>query len=212
MGGDLGPLFVARPQLHLLWLMGVAAVSLAAASALAALIRGKVSREFGLFGLAVVPGFALLVANLDLVEHSKDVRFCGSCHGPMAPLVAAVVSPNETLASIHYQSGAVPSSTACFTCHSGYGLAGDVEAKLSGLGHMWHELRGSYTYPLAMKGPFDIGSCLECHLHAPSFQAVPSHMDPAVQKDLVSHVLSCTGSCHPAAHPLEALNGSGSKP
>ena len=76
---------------------------------------------------------------------------------------------------------------------------------------MWHELRGTYEYPLAMRRPFDIDSCLDCHRHAPKFRAVEAHMDPDLQKALVAREMSCTGACHPSAHPPEALNGSGTK-
>jgi len=213
MGGDLGPLFVAKPHFQVLWIVGLSGVAIAAAIALYALVRGEVSRELGLAGLALVPGFVIVIANLDMVDHSTELQFCGSCHEPMAPLVAALLAPGaDSLAAIHYQSGAVRGDTACYTCHSGYGLLGDVAAKRAGLGHMWHELWGSYDYPLAMNKPFDIDACLECHRHAPKFQAVPFHTDPATQAALISREISCTGACHPSAHPAEALNGSRAKP
>jgi len=211
MGEDLGPLFAVKPQFHVIWALGIAATAVAFGFALYALVRGRVSREVGLFGLVAMPGFALLISNLVMLDRTKDLVFCGSCHEPMAPVVAAVMQPNDSLASIHYQSGAVPADTACYTCHSGYGLLGDFTAKRAGLRHMWHRLWGSYDYPLAMNKPFDIDSCLECHLHAPKFRAVPFHNDPEIQKQLVSREISCTGTCHPAAHPAEALNGSGGK-
>jgi hypothetical protein len=40
---------------------------------------------------------------------------------------------------------------------------------------------------------------------------VPFHNDPDTQKQLASGELTCTGACHPSAHPPEALNGSGGK-
>src|SRR5262249_21660881 len=108
----------------------------------------------------------------------------------------------------HYQSGAVRGDTACYTCHSGYGLSGDIAAKTAGLGHMWHELWGSYDYPLALNKPFDIDSCLECHRHAPKFQAVPFHTHPDRQKALTPRKRRSTGACPPSRPPAEALNGS----
>jgi hypothetical protein len=211
MGDALGPLFVDKPEFHFLWILGLAAAAFAAGVAVYVLIRGRIAGEFGLVGLAVIPGFVLLSANLEMLDRSRETQFCGSCHEPMAPLVASLKQDNGSLASIHYQSGAIKGATACYTCHSGYGLAGDVTAKRAGISHMWHELRGSYEYPLAMRSPFDIAACLDCHRHAPKFRAVPFHMDPVVQAQLVAHELSCTGTCHPAAHPAEALNGSGGK-
>ena len=125
--------------------------------------------------------------------------------------MAAVIDANDSLASIHYQSGAIKGKTACYTCHSGYGLQGDLIAKTAGLRHMWHEYWGSYEYPLVMNRPFDIDACLDCHRHAPKFRAVSFHSDPDTQAQLASRELSCTGACHPSAHPPEALNGSGAK-
>ncbi|HXZ84001.1 MAG TPA: NapC/NirT family cytochrome c [Myxococcota bacterium] len=211
MGEALGPLFVPKPQFHLLWILGLAAAAGAIGIALYALIRGRLSARLGLAGLGVLPGFVLLIADLDMLDRSKELRFCGSCHEPMAPLVASLQEVNGSLASIHYQSGAIKGDTACYTCHSGYGLLGDVAAKRAGLSHMWHELRGSYEYPLAMKGPFDIDACLDCHRHAPKFRAVAFHTDPETQARLVARELSCTGTCHPSAHPAESLNGSGTR-
>jgi ferredoxin len=211
MADDLGPLFAAKPEYHLVAMLGLAACAVVAAIALSALIRGRVSRELGLAGLAVVPGFVLVLANLHVLDQSKSVRFCGSCHEPMAPIVASMIAANDSLASIHYQSGAAKSSDACYTCHSGYGLLGDFAAKRAGLTHMWHQLWGTYEYPLTLKRKFDIDSCLDCHRHAPKFRAVEAHSDKDLQAMLVSGEMTCTGTCHPSAHPAEALNGSGGK-
>ena len=208
MEAELGPLFVDKPEIHLLWIVALIAAAASIGLAVYALVRGHVSRELGLAGLVLLPGVALLLSNLDTANQSQEMKFCGSCHEPMAPVVASVIEANGSLASNHYQSGAIKGDTACYTCHSGYGLAGDVAAKRAGLGHMWHELRGSYDYPLAMNRPFDIDACLDCHRHAPKFRAVALHTDPDTQKLLASRELSCTGACHPSAHPPEALNGS----
>jgi hypothetical protein len=212
MEAELGPLFVDKTEVHLLWIVAAIAAAAAIGFAVYAFVRGNVSRELGLAGLVVVPGVALLLANLEVVDRSKEMPFCGSCHEPMAPLVTSVIEANGSLASNHYQSGAIKGDTACYTCHSGYGLLGDIKAKRAGLGHMWHELWGSYDYPLAMNRPFDIDACLDCHRHAPKFRAVSVHTDPETQKLLASRELSCAGACHPSAHPPEALNGSGGKP
>jgi NapC/NirT cytochrome c family, N-terminal region len=211
MEAALGPLFVDKPQVHLVWILALIAAAATVGLAAYALIRGHVGAEFGLLGLVVAPGVALLLANVEILNRSQEMEFCGSCHEPMAPLLASVLEPNGTLASNHYQSGAIKGETACYTCHSGYGILGDFAAKRAGLGHMWHEFRGSYDYPLAMNRPFDIDACLDCHRHAPKFRAVSLHTVPDTQKLLASRELSCTGACHPSAHPAEALNGLGTK-
>ena len=101
----------------------------------------------------------------------------------------------------------VRTSTACFTCHSGYGIWGGVDAKMAGVMHMVRAATGWYTLPITLNGPFDIDSCLGCHAMAASFRAVEAHQDPDLQKQLLSRELSCTGACHPAAHPESALTG-----
>ena len=211
MEAELGPLFVDKPQVHLLWILALIAAVVAAGLAVYALLRGHVAVELGLIGLVVAPGLALLLSNVEIMNRSQEMKFCGSCHEPMAPVVASVIEANGSLASNHYQSGAIKGETACYTCHSGYGMLGDLAAKRAGLGHMWHAFRGSYEYPLAMRRAFDIDSCLDCHRHAPRFRAVALHTDPDTQKLLASREMSCTGACHPSAHPPEALNGSEAK-
>jgi len=54
---------------------------------------------------------------------------------------------------------------------------------------------------------FDIDSCLNCHARAATFRAVEAHQDPDTQQALFKREMSCTGVCHVAAHPDEALNG-----
>jgi hypothetical protein len=116
----------------------------------------------------------------------------------MAPLVKAVMEENDSLASIHYQSGAIQGKTACYTATAATDCSA-TSRQARGLRHMWHEYWGSYEYPLKMNRPFDIGACLDCHRHAPKFRAVPFHNDPDTQAQLASGELTCTGGCHPSA-------------
>ena len=122
-------------------------------------------------------------------------------------LPAALASDKESLASIHYRRGLVPHDEACYTCHSGYGIWGTMDAKMAGVMHMVRTLTGDYTLPIELHGTFDIGSCLNCHATSPAFRDVKDHQDPEVQKALLSHEMSCTGVCHPEAHPASALTG-----
>jgi len=125
----------------------------------------------------------------------------------MTPVLKSLQSNDGSLASTHYARGLVPHDEACFTCHSGYGIWGGVDAKMAGVRHMTHSVTGNYPIPLAKNGPFDIDSCLGCHAFASNFRAVEAHRDPDLQQQLVTRELSCTGACHPAAHPPEALMG-----
>ena len=182
----------------------VAAVP-AAAILLLGFLRGSLSPALGAAGVFLVVG-AFGLGSLLVIEDSKHVTFCGSCH-VMVPLVESLAGDDGSLAALHYARGLVPHDTACYTCHSGYGIWGTVDAKKAGVMHMMHTVTGEYRLPLELHGAFDIDACLGCHAFAPRFRAVEAHQSPDLQKALVAREMSCTGLCHPAAHPESALTG-----
>jgi hypothetical protein len=205
-----GPLFAGPPAAHGIPWTAVLALLCAAAAALVllwGLIRGRLSPSYSVAAVLLSVG-AYALASLHMLEGSKDVSFCGSCH-VMTPIMNSLNANDGSLASIHYTRGLVPHEQACFTCHSGYGIWGGVHAKMDGVMHMVRTVTGSYTLPIALNGPFDIDSCLGCHASATSFRAVEAHQDPDLQKQLLAREISCTGTCHPAAHPESALTGGG---
>lgn len=204
---DLGPLFVPphEPDRFGILLALLAAVVIAAAAV--ALVRGRLPDALSYSALLLVPLFAYALGDLHLLEESKRVEFCGSCHETMTPLVEAMRSDGEYLASIHYRRGAVPHDAACFRCHGGYGLWGNARAKLAGVRHMVHTITGGYELPLQKAGTFDISSCLDCHAQAAPFREQEAHRDPDLQQALLSGELGCAGVCHPSPHPDEALMG-----
>jgi hypothetical protein len=171
-----------------------------------AIARGRLSPATGVAGL-VLPAAAYALGMLMVMERSKDTQFCGSCH-LMTPIVESLhATDGSSLAAVHYTRGLVPTGEACYTCHSGYGIWGTFDAKRAGMMHMLRTLTGRYDLPIKLHGTFDIDSCLGCHAGAASFRAVEAHQDPELQKSLLDHTMSCTGMCHPAAHPAEALMG-----
>jgi hypothetical protein len=202
-----GPLFTPPGSEGLPWLT-VLTLLVAAAGAvilLWALLRGRLPHAWALASVLLTVaayGFGAVF----MVEKSKSVSFCGSCH-VMAPIVRSLNEDDGSLASLHYVSGRVPTAEACYTCHSGYGIWGGARAKRAGFRHMLHTVMGSYDLPLALDGKFDINSCLNCHARAPRFRAVEAHKPLDLQEALVSGELSCVGVCHPAAHPDSALTG-----
>jgi len=202
------PLFAGPPAAHgIQWLAVLALLvgCVAATLLLWGLVRGRLPTSFA--GAAVLlPIGAYALGGLHMLEESKQVSFCGSCH-IMTPIQKSLESNDGSLASIHYGRGLVSHETACFTCHSGYGIWGGVDAKMAGVMHMVRAATGWYTLPITLNGKFDIDSCLGCHAMASSFRAVEAHQDPDLQKLLLSRELSCTGACHPAAHPEAALTG-----
>jgi ferredoxin len=204
---ELGPLFV-HPQSQegswsLVLLFSTATIALASI----ALVRGRLPVALSSSGLLLLPVFAYVLGNIKLLEESKQVEFCGSCHETMSPVVEAMRRDGSTLAGLHFRRGAVSYETACYQCHSGYGVRGDLKAKTAGIKHMLHTVMGSYEFPLVHRGTFDIDSCRDCHAQAIPFREVDSHRDRGVQDALLAGDMSCTGMCHPSAHPPEALTG-----
>ncbi len=204
---DLGPLFAHPYEPGLFWIVVLVVSSLTIAVCLWVLVRGQLPPALSTAFLVLLPLVAYLLGDIHLMNESKRASYCGSCHESMSPLLETMREDDSTLAGIHYQSGAVSFKTACYTCHSGYGLTGDVSAKLAGVQHMLHSALGTENYPLKLRRPFNIDSCLDCHAEAKPFQAVEVHRDPGIQQALVSREMGCTGACHPSAHPSVALNG-----
>ncbi|MEW6271151.1 MAG: hypothetical protein AB1689_17855 [Thermodesulfobacteriota bacterium] len=211
-GGELlsptGPLFAGPPGAHgFSWLEALPILVAAVAAALLVLRLVKRNLPTGVAAAALLlPIAAYGLGSLFLLEESKQVSFCGSCH-IMTPIVASLQANDGSLASMHYTRGLVPHDEACYTCHSGYGIWGTMDAKRAGIMHMVRTVTGDYKFPLKTRGPFDIDSCLGCHSQVPSFRAVVAHQDPDLQKQLVDREIGCTGICHPAAHPESALTG-----
>jgi hypothetical protein len=155
-------------------------------------------------------GFVILsplayALNLGLaVSGAKPVAFCNSCH-VMNAYVDDLKNPDsEHLASLHYQFRWI-ADHQCYTCHSDYGLFGDIEAKLAGLRHVWFYNVGGYEVPLKIRGTYDNQRCLFCHGPVQSYRDVPEHEKNAPA--IAASEKSCTGgSCHVSPHPKSAAS------
>jgi hypothetical protein len=202
---DLGPLFRLPDDPHYLWLFGTAVAAVAIAVLLVGLVRGRLPATLLLPAL-ILPVAAYGTGYLFTLEESKRVSFCGSCHETMSPLVAALAEDNGTISSSHWLRGAVSHESACYQCHSGYGIWGHVDAKFAGVMHMVRTVTGDYELPIQSKH-FDNASCLGCHAQAVPFREVEEHRDPEIQQEMLAGASSCAGDCHEAAHPEEALWG-----
>ena len=205
----LGPLFVHPSTPHYLWIAAAIVALFAIVICVIGLVRGRLGPTAALNGLLVLPAVAFLLGNIVVMQESTSVEFCGSCHETMSPIVESAFEDNGSLASTHFRAGAVPSGEGCYQCHSGYGIWGNFDAKTAGVFHMLHTVMGTYEYPLAMRAPFDISSCLGCHAESQRFRDQVAHQDAGIQAALLSGEMGCAGVCHPAAHPAEVLTGAG---
>ena len=207
MLNELGPLFVPLGGPDYFWILILVFATPTIGLCLYALVRGHLPAVLSASGFVLLPVFGYVLGNLHVLDESKSVEFCGSCHVTMPPLVESMKSGGNELAASHYRKGAVSHKDACYVCHSGYGVQGDINAKLAGVGHMIHTVRRTERYPLKMRSTFDIRSCLDCHAATEPFQTVKGHKTRAIQNQLMTGEIGCTGACHEPAHPPAALNG-----
>lgn len=207
-GSDLGPLFQWPPTpQRFSWLRVLPFLATLPAMVLlpVGIVRNALKPPLAVAAIVLFPIAAYGLSVMLVLEHSKAIPFCGSCH-VMAPVVESLAG-DTGLAASHFRRGAVSHDEACYVCHSGYGIWGTVDAKVAGVKHMWHTVTGRYDLPIQHQGPFDINSCLNCHARAQAFRAVEAHRDRDLQAALLSREMSCTGICHEAAHPESALTG-----
>ena len=196
------------PHRALSWLqiLPILAAIPAAAILLVGLVKGRLIPAAAAAGIVFLPVATYALGALLVMEDSKKVTFCGSCH-VMTPIVASLSGEGDSLATTHYRRGLVSHEEACFVCHSGYGPWGTIDAKMAGIRHMLRTVGNDYKFPIEHVGAFDIDSCLNCHARSATFRAVEAHQDPDTQQALFKRELGCTGICHAAGHPDEALQG-----
>jgi hypothetical protein len=204
---SLGPLFVPPGGPDHFWIVILLTAVPTIGLALFVLVRGEMPSPFSTSSMVLLPIFGYVLGNIHVLDESKSVTFCGSCHVTMPPLVESMKMGGKELAASHFRQGAVSHKDACYVCHSGYGLSGDIEAKFAGVSHMIHTVLRTERYPLKMRSTFNISSCLDCHAATEPFRAVKGHRTAKIQEQLISGEVSCTGACHQPAHPAAALNG-----
>jgi cytochrome c nitrite reductase small subunit len=157
-------------------------------------------------GLAVVPVATAAVANYHTFEGVHDVEGCASCH-VMRPMVGDMRDPHsDTLAARHFRNHWI-AQDQCYHCHSDYGLAGDLEAKLTAYRHLARYTTRTYKEPIVGRTPVNNQNCYKCHAGAPKFEAVQSHQ--TVKGLLHSSAMSCL-NCHGKLHPTREQRTPGS--
>lgn len=160
--------------------------------------ESRASRAWLLVAVGLVPVSVAFLASAHGLERSTTVAACGSCH-LMTPYVADLGNvKSETLAAVHAKNRYIR-ERHCYTCHSDYGLAGTIQAKLAGLGHVWKYTTGAYALPLHIAQPYPNARCLECHGESVKFLTSAEHPKEDLP-DFLSGKTSCL-DCHAPAHP-----------
>jgi nitrate/TMAO reductase-like tetraheme cytochrome c subunit len=150
--------------------------------------------------VALVPMMIAFLAFAHGLESTATVRSCGSCH-TMAPFVQDLRNvKSDTLAATHFKNRYIQQNQ-CFTCHSNYGLAGTLAAKLEGLGHVWRYTTGRYVLPIKIAHPYSNVRCLGCHGESQKFLGSAGHPKEELP-NLMADKTSCL-DCHGPAHPAQ---------
>jgi nitrate/TMAO reductase-like tetraheme cytochrome c subunit len=150
-----------------------------------------------LVGLFLLPSVTMLFANVVGFQQTKDS--CYECH-TMDPWTSDMHDPNSTtLAAKHFKNRWI-NEHACFTCHAGYGLSGNIKAKISGLNHVMHQHVTGVPPAIKMHEPFPAKTCLHCHAQGDSYLKIEQHTDPEFKPKIDSGELSCF-ECHASPHP-----------
>ncbi len=150
-----------------------------------------------LVGFFLLPSVTMLLGNV--VGFHKVKQSCADCH-TMQPWIDDLKNPeSKTLAAKHYQNRWI-NEDQCYTCHTGYGLGGNIDAKIGGMKHVWHYYFAGVPQEIKIKKPFPQATCLHCHSQAASFKKIEQHVDPEFAPKILSGEMSCF-ECHEAPHP-----------
>src|SRR4051812_49433000 len=134
--------------------------------------EGKILAFVTLFLLPVMAGGGGVAAH---VEHSKETKFCLSCHIMQDYGKSLHVDDPNYLAAKHYQNNRVPRDSACYTCHTDYGMYGDIKSKIRGLRHVYINYLSKAPDPITLYTPYNNRECLHCHEGARSFEQGAMH-------------------------------------
>lgn len=151
----------------------------------------------GLFGMFLVPVTAVTIANYEVFEGNKEMHACVRCH-VMRPMANDMLTPgSDLLAARHFRNRWIQENQ-CYQCHTDYGFAGTIEAKMTGLRHLLRYTSRTYHEPIQLREAFNNSNCMHCHGGTPKYVAIDMHNEMATE--ISNNETPCT-SCHGDAHP-----------
>jgi nitrate/TMAO reductase-like tetraheme cytochrome c subunit len=161
-------------------------------------IQHSTYRRLLLIGLFVLPVVVTWSATKTVMEGTKSVRACESCH-VMHPFVNDMKNPaSATLAARHYRNHWI-AKDQCYGCHVTYGVTGTVEGKRDGFRHWVYYVTNTYSDPIQYTGSYDNSNCLACHRGTARWERVKSHQ--ALAPEFSADRIACI-ACHGPPHPL----------
>jgi len=148
--------------------------------------------------LFMLPAFVMFGGTYFSLEEFKDVESCMDCH-QMHPFGADMMlnKESQTLAAKHFRNNWI-NDHQCYSCHTGYGVAGTVQSKMDGLRHLYGRVTGLYPRPIRFRGEFPNANCLTCHIGGEKYEAIELHR--SLHERILEDKISCM-RCHGNVHP-----------
>lgn len=157
-------------------------------------------RSLMIVSMFALPMVIVLGTGVTVLETTKTVESCASCH-VMDPFVNDLFNDDSTtLAARHKKNGWI-SEYQCYTCHTTYGAHGTFEGKRDGFRHWLLFVTQTWPEPITFSGSYPNQNCTACHGGTQKFREVDSHR--ALSERMRADEVSCT-SCHGPAHPTPA--------
>lgn len=151
-----------------------------------------------LVGVFLLPLAATWSTTATVMEGTKSVQACRSCH-VMHPFVNDMTSASSpTLAARHYRNNWI-AKDQCYACHVTYGATGTLAGKRDGFRHWWHYVTNTYPDPIQHVGSYANANCLSCHQGTGKWERVKSHQ--TLVGELWADRIACV-TCHGPPHPL----------
>ena len=137
------------------------------------------------------------------VERSKRTEFCVSCHVMEPYGRSLLIDSPDHLPAQHFQNARVEADHACFVCHTNYTMFGDIQAKFTGIRHVWVNYLGTIPEKPTLYQPYQNRECLYCHGEARFFGESDIHRD--MRPELDANEISCL-ECHAPVHDVDRLD------
>jgi len=161
-------------------------------------IRHGAYHRLLLVGVFLLPLTATWSTTTTVMEGTKLVQACASCH-VMHPFVNDMKNPSSpTLAARHYRNNWI-AKDQCYACHVTYGVTGTLAGKRDGFRHWLHYVTNTYPDPIQYVGSYANSNCLSCHQGTGKWERVKSHQ--ALLGELSTDRIACI-TCHGPPHPL----------